>query len=221
MNKVMRKVVFVLSILLIHTWIFSQDNQVFKLPDPQLDKGQPLMQVLKNRQSIRSYSERDISIQELANLLWAANGINRKESGKRTVPTSQNRQEIEVYVSNKDGLFRYDAQQHALITIHNRDIRAATGMQLFAATAPLNLIIMADLSKMGDDRQANLLTANIDAGFVSQNIYLYCASENMATVVRGSVDRQKLASEMGLGSDFYIVVAQTVGYPGIEGESNY
>jgi SagB-type dehydrogenase family enzyme len=209
----MKNLTFILSALLIHTIVLGQDPQVMKLPEPQLEKGKPLMQTLKERQSIRSFSDREISTQELANLLWAANGINRKESGKRTAPTAMNRQEIEVYVSNKDGLFRYDAQQHALITIHNRDIRSYTGMQPFVATAPLNLIIVADLSKMGADMPANLQTANIDAGYVSQNIYLYCASENMATVVRGSVDRQKLALEMGLGTDFYIVVAHTVGYP--------
>lgn len=190
-----------------------QENTVIKLPDPQLEKGKPLMQALKDRQSIRDYSPREIPLQEMANLLWAANGINRKEANKRTAPSAMNRQEIEVYVSTREGLYRYDAQQHALITIHNRDIRALTGVQPYVGTAPVNLVIVADLSKMGDDRQAALQTANIDAGFVSQNIYLYCASENMATVVRGSVEREKLAGEMGLAPDLYIVVAQTVGYP--------
>jgi len=209
----MNKFIIILTVILAQANVFGQDTVVIKLPDPQLEKGKPLMQALNERQSIRSYSTREISLQELANLLWAANGINRKESGRRTAPTAQNRQEIEVYVSNKDGLFRYNAQQHALVTIHNRDIRAITGKQSYVGTAPLNLIIVADLSKMGADLQANLQTANIDAGFVSQNIYLYCASENMATVVRGSVDRQKLAPEMGLSPNFHIVVAQTVGYP--------
>jgi len=209
----MKHLLFTFALLIGFIQVFSQDSQVMSLPNPQLDKGKPLMQALKERQSTRAFSDREIPLQEIANLLWAANGINRKESGKRTVPSAMNRQEIEVYMSNKDGLFRYDAQQHALVTIHNRDIRAMTGMQAYVATAPVNLIIVADLGKMGDDRQASLQTANIDAGFVSQNIYLYCASENMATVVRGSVDREKLAAEMGLGPDFYIVVAQTVGYP--------
>jgi SagB-type dehydrogenase family enzyme len=173
------------------------------------------MQVLSERQSNRNFSQRELPQQELANLLWAANGINRKDANKRTAPTSMNRQEIEVYVSTKDGLFRYDARQHALITIHNRDIRSFTGMQGFVAGAPLNLIIVADLGKMADkELQGNLQTAHIDAGYVSQNIYLYCASEGLATVVRGSVDREKLANEMGLDKNFYIVVAHTVGYPG-------
>jgi SagB-type dehydrogenase family enzyme len=209
----MKKFLITLAVLSAQISVFSQEPQVIKLPDPQLEKGKPLMQALRDRQSIRSYSSREISLQEMANLLWAANGINRKESGRRTAPTAQNRQEIEVYVSNKEGLFRYDAQQHALLTIHNRDIRALTGTQPYVGTAPVNLVIVADLGKMGDNQQSNLQTANIDAGFVSQNIYLYCASEYMATVVRGSVDREKLAAEMGLAPNFYIVVAQTVGYP--------
>ncbi len=209
----MKQLILTLALLLSQLSSFPQEPQVIKLPDPQLEKGKPLMQVFRDRQSIRSYSSREISLQEMANLLWAANGINRKESGRRTAPTAQNRQEIEVYVSNKEGLYRYDAQQHALLVIHNRDIRALTGTQPYVGTAPVNLVIVADLGKMGDEQQSNLQTANIDAGFVSQNIYLYCASENMATVVRGSVDREKLAAEMGLAPNLYIVVAQSVGYP--------
>ena len=209
----MKQLVLFLVVILIQVQVSAQESMVIKLPEPMLEKGKTLMQALKERQSIRSYSDREIQLQEMANLLWAANGINRKESGRRTAPTAQNRQEIEVYLCNKDGLFRYDAQEHALVTIHNRDIRPLTGTQAYVATAPANIIIVADLDKMGSDRQSNLQTANIDAGFVSQNIYLYCASENMATVVRGSVDRDRLAAEMGLGPNFYIVVAQTVGYP--------
>jgi SagB-type dehydrogenase family enzyme len=209
----MKKFLITLAVLFAQISAFPQEPQVIKLPDPQLEKGKPLMQALRDRQSIRSYNPREISLQEMANLLWAANGINRKESGRRTAPTAQNRQEIEVYVSNKEGLYRYDARQHALLVIHNRDIRALTGTQPYVGTAPVNLVIVADLGKMGDEQQSNLQTANIDAGFVSQNIYLYCASENMATVVRGSVDREKLAAEMGLAPNLYIVVAQSVGYP--------
>lgn len=209
----MKNLLLLLAAFMLQIEASPQENKVIKLPDPQLDRGKPLMQAFKERQSVRTYADREIPLQEMANLLWAANGINRKESGKRTVPTARNRQEIDVYVSNKEGLFRYDAQEHALVTIHNRDIRSMTGTQAYVATAPLNLIIVADLDKIGSDRQSNLQTANIDAGFVAQNVYLYCASENMAAVVRGSVNRDLLAVEMGLTPNQYIVVAQTVGYP--------
>jgi SagB-type dehydrogenase family enzyme len=209
----MKQTIVLLSLVLSQIGATAQDNLSTKLPDPQLEKGKPLMQALKNRQSIRAYSEKEIPLQEMANLLWAANGINRKDVNRRTVPTSQNKQEIDIYLSTREGLYLYDAQQHALVTIHNRDIRAITGMQPYVATAPANIVIVANLSKMAGDRQVNIQTANIDAGFVSQNLYLYCASEGLATVVRGSVDREKLSPEMGLSPDQYIVVAQTVGYP--------
>ena len=204
---------FVFVLLLMKFSAFPQENKVIKLPEPQLDKGKPLMQVLKERQSTRIYSDREITLQEMANLLWAADGINRKESGKRTAPSAMNRQEIDVFISNKDGLFRYDAQEHALVTIHNRDIRSVTGTQAYVASAPVNLILVSNLDKMGNDKQSNIETTNINAGFIAQNVYLYCASENMATVVRGSFDRDKLTAAMELGPNQYIIIAQTVGYP--------
>ncbi|HEX2395405.1 MAG TPA: nitroreductase family protein, partial [Bacteroidales bacterium] len=141
----MKQIFLCMAVLLSQVGVFSQDKAVIKLPEPQLEKGKPLMQALKSRQSIRTYSDREIPVQEMANLLWAANGINRPDVNRRTVPTAQNKQEIEIYLSNKDGLFLYDAQQHALMTIHNRDIRALTGMQPYVATAPANIVIVANL----------------------------------------------------------------------------
>jgi SagB-type dehydrogenase family enzyme len=208
----MKYISMVVAALFISSIAFAQDGNIIKLPEPQLGKGKPLMQVLNERKSTRSFSEAEIPIQELANLLWAANGYNRKEQKMRTAPSAMNRQEIDLYVSTRNGLFLYDAKEHALITIHTRDIRALTGSQRFVGNAPVNIILVADLSKIGDQGATGIQTANIDAGYVSENIYLYCASENLATVVRGSVDRQKLAAEMGIGEKQYIVVAQTVGY---------
>ena len=209
----MKNLFLTFALLLCPIIAYNQENNVIKLPEPQLDKGKPLMQVLEERQSIRTYSDKEIPLQEMGNLLWAADGINRKESGKRTAPSAMNRQEIDVYVSTKDGLYRYDPQNHALVTILNKDIRSLTGSQAYVATAPVNLIYVSNLDKMGSDRQSNIETTNIDAGFIAQNVYLYCASENMATVVRGSIDKTKLATEMGLTQNQYIIVAQTVGYP--------
>lgn len=209
----MKNLLLLPAFLVVSVGVFPQEDKVIKLPEPQLDKGIPLMQAFEKRQSTRNFSQRDIPVQEMANLLWAANGINRKESGKRTVPTARNRQDIDVYVCNKDGVFRYDAKEHALVTINNNDVRSMTGTQAYVATAPANLIIVSDLDKMEGDRESNIQTASIEAGFVSQDIYLYCASENMATVVRGSIDRDKLAAAMELKPNQYIIVGQTVGYP--------
>jgi len=184
------------------------------LPPPQTAGGKPLMQALKDRASSREFSPRKLPDQVLSNLLWAADGVNRADSGKRTAPTAMNLQEIDVYVALAEGLYLYDAPGHVLKPVLAKDIRAATGKQPFVADAPLNLIFVADYAKMGrasaEDKD---LYAATDTGFVSQNVYLFCASEGLATVVRGYVDRLALARLMGLRPDQKIILAQTVGYP--------
>jgi len=146
-------------------------------------------------------------------LLWAANGINRPD-GKRTAPTARNRQEIDVYVAMEDGLYLYDAKANTLVGILAEDIREKTGMQPFVKDAPVNLVFVADYAKMGDgSAEQKDFYAAVDTGYVSQNVYLFCASEGLATVVRGMVDREPLAEVMKLRSEQKIILAQTVGYP--------
>jgi nitroreductase len=146
-------------------------------------------------------------------MLWAANGINRPD-GKRTAPTARNMQEIDVYVALEEGLYLYDAQANTLAPVLAGDIRGTTGKQDFVKIAPVNLIFVADYAKMGDvpDEQKNFYSAT-DTGYVSQNVYLFCASENLATVVRGMVDRPALSAVMKLPDTKKIILAQTVGYP--------
>ncbi|HPQ39615.1 MAG TPA: nitroreductase family protein [bacterium] len=185
------------------------------LPKPQTDGGKPLMQALSDRATSRSFSSRPLPEQVLSNLLWAAFGINRPESGKRTAPSALNWQEIDIYVATADGLFRYDAGPHVLIPILDKDIRAMTGGQPFVAGAPVNLVYVADTSRMGSSGNADPdFYAAADTGFISQNVYLFCASEGLATVVRGYVDREKLKAAMNLKPEQKIILAQTVGYPG-------
>jgi len=172
------------------------------------------MQVLKERKSSREFSPQELPAQELSNILWAAFGINRPETGGRTAPSAMNMQEIDVYAILAEGLYRYEAKTHALKRIHGNDIRALAGKQPFVKDAPVNIVMVADYSrttKASQDRKN--VYANADAAYISENIYLYCASEGLATVVRASVDRQALAKAMHLGPDQEIIFAQTVGYP--------
>jgi SagB-type dehydrogenase family enzyme len=179
-----------------------------------MDGGRPLMQVLKDRSTSRAFSSEKLPAQVLSNLLWAAFGVNRPDSGKRTAPSAVNWQEIDIYVATADGLYVYGAKAHRLNPVLGEDIRAATGLQPFVKEAPVNLVYVADLAKTGmvsvEDR--DLYTA-ADTGFIAQNVYLFCASEGLATVVRGSVDRAALAKLMKLRPDQRITLAQTVGYP--------
>jgi len=195
-------------------WVFAQEAGVTQLPPPQLERGRPLMQVLKDRQSSRSFSAKPLPPQELSNLLWAACGVNRPDAGKRTAPSAVNWQEIDVYVATADGLYLYDPKAHALQLVLAEDIRALTGTQGFVKEAPVNLVYVADLARMGraSDADKDFFSA-ADTGFISQNVYLYCASEGLATVVRAMIDRAALAAKMGLRADQKIILAQSVGYP--------
>ncbi len=193
---------------------YSDDQKRIKLPNPQVDGGRPLMQVLKDRSSSRSFGSVKLSDQILSNLLWAAFGINRPETGKRTAPSAVNWQEIDIYVATAEGLYLYDAKTHSLDRILSGDIRTATGRQDFVRGAPVNLIYVADFSRMGTaPREDKELYSAADTGFISENVYLYCSSEGLATVVRGSVDRPALAKAMRLRPDQKIILAQSVGYP--------
>jgi len=188
--------------------------EAIKLPMPQMDKGRALMQVLKNRQSLRNIAPDKLSLQELGNLLWAACGVNRPESGKRTAPTAVNWQEIDVYVALPEGLYLYDARGHTLTPVLDEDIRPLAGKQKFVQTAPVVLIYTADFDKMTRaSKESKHFYSATDTGFISQNVYLYCASEGLATVVIGMVDKPRLQRKMRLRPAQRVILTQPVGYP--------
>jgi SagB-type dehydrogenase family enzyme len=185
-----------------------------KLPPPNLNSGKSLMQSLQARKSSRDFSKKKLTVEVLSNLLWAACGINRPESGRLTAPSAVNWREIDVYVALADGLYLYNAKEQVLKPVIKQDIRELTGKQPFVKDAPVNLIYVADYSRMGgasaEDRNFYSVA---DTSFIAQNVYLYCASEGLATVVRGSIDRDALAKAMQLRANQKVVLAQTVGYP--------
>ena len=206
---------FILIVLFIcATLTYAQELKPIKLLNPQKDGGKPLMQVLNERQSQREYSDKELPLQVLSNMLWAAWGINRPDSGKRTAPSAVNMQEIDVYVSMASGLYLYDAKEHVLQPVLAKDIRALTGTQSYVKDAPVNLVFVADVSKMGNRTEERItFTSAANTVFISQNVYLFCASEGLATVVRGLVDKPALAIAMGLRPDQRVILSQSVGYP--------
>ena len=215
----MRIRIMAISILTVFTvtmsaTAFAQDMKTISLPEPKLDKSVTFVDVLKNRKTSREYSPGDLSEQTLANLLWSAWGINRPDSGRRTAPSALNKQEMDVYVTTAKGTYVYDAKTHSLTPVAPGDIRTLTGKQSYFKDAAINLVFVADLSKMdGGDEAQKLLLASMDAGFISQNAYLYCAAEGLATVYRVSIDKPALAEALKLKPDQRIIGAQTVGLP--------
>jgi len=207
----------VLGLLCFLTFGFSaaaQETDLVNLPAPQMTGGKPLLDCLKARQSGREFSGEKLPLQVLSNLLWAADGINRPDSGKRTAPSAVNWQDIDLYAATADGLFLYLPKEHALKKITGEDVRAAMGKQDFVKDVPLNLVYVSDYAKIprGTDEDKRFYSGT-HTGFISQNVYLICASEGLNTVVRGLIDAEAMAKLMKLRPEQHITLAQSVGYP--------
>jgi nitroreductase len=201
-----------LSILLTAFLAGNLLAQSIDLPAPQKTGGMPLMEALAKRSTARAFATNDLSPQQISSLLWAAFGVNRPD-GKRTAPSANNKQETDIYVLLKSGAYIYSAVSNKLDLVGTNDIRALGGTQAFVKDAPMTLVFVADLAKRGSNNEGTRNTANIDVGYISQNVYLFCASEGLATGARGSVDRKALGEKLRLRPDQLIVLAQSVGYP--------
>jgi SagB-type dehydrogenase family enzyme len=183
------------------------------LPPPQTEGGKPFMQTLKERQTVREFSAQPLSAQQLSDLLWAGFGMNRPQISHRTAPSAMNSQEIDVFVALTNGVFRYEARGHRLEVVAEEDVRAKTGGQDFAKVAPVTLVFVADLSRLGKAAPADRERyAWVDTGYISQNIYLYCASAGLGTVVH-DLNRAPVREALKLSTNQVVVLAQAVGFP--------
>jgi nitroreductase len=192
----------------------ASEATIMQLPAPQTSGGMPLMQALKLRHSTREYADRPLPLPVLSGLLWTAFGVNRPASGDRTAPYWRHIMVIDVYAAMADGVWFYDPKAHLLRKHLSVDIRAATGQQDFVGSAPLNLVYVAHGERMHDvPPEGRRLYASVDTGFIGQNVYLFCASEGLASVFRGAVDYKKLEKVMQLEGEQFVTFAQTVGYP--------
>lgn len=186
----------------------AQELKPIALPAPRTEGGMPLMQALKQRHSTRAFSAKRLSLETLSNLLWAGFGINRPD-GHRTAPSAMNWQEIDIYVTTPEGAYVYDAKANALQPVAAGDLRAVAGTQPFVKDAAVNLVYVADTARThgGSD------FIGADAGFIAENVYLFCASEGLVTVVRASVDHAAAGKAFKLRPEQRVVLAQSVGYP--------
>lgn len=224
MEKLLSSCLIAIMLVFCSTPVFSQEQSEFKtikLEPPTLEKGVSIMQALKQRKSVREYSDQPLAVPVLSELLWAANGVNR-DDGKRTAPAAMNIQAVDLYVVLPEGVYLYDAVKHELAPVAPGDFRKAAGMQPFVATAPLNLLYVADFDKFKDFKgpdgkgapeTAKLTWVAVEAGCQAQNVGLYCASEGLGNVVRASYDAPKLAEILQLRPAQSIILAQTIGYP--------
>ncbi len=183
------------------------------LPPPRKSGGAPLFDAIARRRSAHAFSERPLPDQTLSDLLWAAFGVNGPD-GARTAPYAMHIIMLDLYVATADGVWLYDAASHALLPHAEEDIRAATGEQDFVGHAGLDLVYVGHAERMKDlPTEERRVNACVDAGFIGQNVYLFCASEGLATVFRGWLDAAKVARALKLPDEQFVVYAQTVGFP--------
>ncbi|RPH95702.1 SagB/ThcOx family dehydrogenase [candidate division KSB1 bacterium] len=206
--------IIICALFLCATVAMSQTLSPIELPVPQTTGGKPLMQALKDRHTSREFAPDPLPPQVLSNLLWAAYGFNRPEIEHRTAPSAMNNQETSVYVFLKEGVYEYNAKANMLNPVVAGDYRSIAGKQDFVKEAPLNLVYVADYAKMGEGTaDDHLRYSYADAGFIAENVYLFCASENLSCVVRAWVDHEQVASTLKLRPDQKVLLGQTIGYP--------
>ena len=189
----MRKLSFIFASLLLAVTMYAQDLKAIKLSSPDKNRGSSIMKALSDRHSDREYAAKELSLQDLSVLLWAANGI---------------------YVIMKEGAYLYDAKANSLQPIAKGDHRAAVaGSQDFVKSAPVSLVLVSDLSRFGNIADHTKLMAAVDAGIVCQNINIFCAATGLATVPRATMDQAALKRILKLTDSQLPIMNNPVGYP--------
>lgn len=182
------------------------------LPPPATTGGLPLMEALARRHSSRDFANTTLPLPLLSDLLWSAYGANRADGG-RTAPSALNAQEVDVFVALSSGAYLYDAAAHQLQLVAASDLRRVTGYQDFVDEAPLDLVYVANHTRMGMVPVAQReMYASAAAGAIAQNVYLFAASNDLSTVIRAWIDRSAIADALGLSHDQQVLLSQTVGY---------
>ncbi len=204
----------ILAFLLLPVSLMSQNLTDISLPQPRTTGGRPLMEVLTERHSSREFANIPIDLQNLSDLLWAADGYNRPSEKKRTAPNSRDYQEIDIYVVTENGVFLWNAGSNVLKAVVSKDIRTATGKQDFVGQAPLCLVYVADFTRVpGGKTPAQVNSSYANTAFIAENVYLFCASEGLNTIIRDYFDEVLLSKEMLLKDTQQIILCQTVGKP--------
>ena len=187
--------------------------QTTSIPAPRIKKGPAIIGIFNNRQSTSNYDSRPLSKQDLADLLWCAMGKNR-DDGKLTAPTASNKQEVRLFVFDAEGVSEYLPQSHELKQVakgDNRDLVA--GHQDFVKTAPVSLVIVADMDKFGGTEPRQLTMATVDVGIVCENISVAAAGLGLASRPRGTMDSEGIRKLLDLNENQIPIMNNVVGYP--------
>ena len=194
--------------------LFAEIPTIINLKKANLNRGLPVMEALSVRASSSNFSSKKLNLQDLSDLLWAANGINRPDEGKRTAPSAINAQDIDIYAVFEEGIYLYNPKENTMNLVAEGDFRKdVAAQQDKMANAPVFLVLVSDISKFtrGDDAQ-KMIWASEDAGIVSQNINIFCAAVNFRTRTRASMDIPKLRKSLKLRDTQFPILNNPVSY---------
>jgi SagB-type dehydrogenase family enzyme len=190
----MKKALYILVLIVFVSNLNAQEFKSIALNPPDINSGLTVMQAFSKRSSASAFTSEKLKLQDLSDLLWAANGINRLDSKKRTAPSAMNAQDIDIYVFLEEGVYIYNAGSNSIDPVVSGDQRVlAAGRQTEFANAAVILVLVTDISKFksGEDSM-KLSMAAMDAGMVSQNIAVFCAGTGLLTRPRATMDQPKL-----------------------------
>jgi nitroreductase len=215
----------------------ARDLEALKLSPPDKTRGLPFMEALSVKASAREWSDRELSPQDLSDLMWAANGLNRPEEDKTTASSAMNAHDVDIYVFMKDAVFVYDYRGHVLAPVLSGDFRSvpmkprppgpattpegARSAALEAepppaappAEAAIQIVLVSDSDRFrGGSKELKYEWGAIDAGIISQNISLFCAATGLKTRPRASMDKEKIRQILKLRETQYIFLNHPVGY---------
>lgn len=206
---------YILIAALAFASLVNINAQDIKLNEPVKTGGISVMETFAKRQSSSEFADKELSIQDLSNLLWAANGINR-ENGKKTAPSAQNSQDIDVYVALPNAVYKFDAQANNLILISEGDYRGLAGGKKDNPLPPSILYIVADASKYKPSAYNSIEHITdmnkVDAGIVSQNISIFCSGMGLGTKPRAQMNHAELKKVLKLSDSQTLMLNHPVGY---------
>ncbi len=222
-------VIFALILFVIPCFGEDAELKTIKLNNPDKKRGLPFMETLSVKASALEWSDRNLSLQDLSDLLWAANGVNRPAEKKYTASSAQNAHDVDIYLFMKDGVYLYDYDNHLLEPVLAGDFRsqimmtpppmpkkpdgAAMPPRPAPSNPPIQIILISDISRfrMGPP-ELKYEWGAIDTGIVSQNISLFCAATGIKTRPRASMDKEKVKELLNLSESQYVFLNHPVGY---------
>lgn len=204
----MKKILLLVFILTLCMGVKAQET--VQLPQPEIGMlGKSLGKILQERRSVREYQDKHVDLKILSTLLWAACGISDPASGKITAPSAVNMQDIKVYVCNKLGVALFNAKDNTLTQVSNENIlQDLAAGQNFVLDAPFTLLLVSDQG----NRRRNDQYGAMDAGYVSQNIYLACQAMGLSTVARAMMNKDAIRTKLNLAEGVIVELNHPIGY---------